>query len=334
VTVKPAKRSAMPHKIKPMLATLVGEPFDRPDWIFEIKWDGYRAIAEVENGQVRLYSRNHLSFAERFAPVCRSLARIKHDAVLDGEVVALDADGKSRFQLLQNYQRAGEGTLAYYLFDLLYLDGQDLRTLPLRRRKELLTSLLRGTSNLRVSEHVEEHGIDIFKAAMQQHLEGIVAKNAASPYLEGVRSEYWLKIKARMQQEAVIAGFTEPRGGRRGLGSLVLGIYEGKNLVYIGHAGGGFDTKGLADMRSRLDPLIQTACPFKQKPKTNAPVHWVKPTQVCEVAFQEWTEEGSMRQPIFLGLRLDKPAHSVKREMPKSLPDVLKTSGSKRRSRK
>jgi bifunctional non-homologous end joining protein LigD len=332
---KTAEGAAMPHQVKPMLATLVSQPFDRADWFFEIKWDGYRAVAETENAKVRLYSRNHISFETRFAPVFRSLAKLGHDAVLDGEIVALDAEGKSQFQLLQNYQRTGEGILVYYVFDLLYLDGEDLRSAPLRRRKELLAPLLKGLPNVGLSEHVEEHGIDFFKAAMRQKLEGIVAKNAGSAYREGTRSENWLKIKTRQQQEAIIAGFTEPRGSRHGLGALVLGIYEGNDLVYIGHAGGGFNAESLAEMRARLDPLVQKSCPFKVKPKTNAPVHWVKPTQVCEVTFQEWTQDGSMRQPIFLGLREDKPARSVSREVPKVLEDSdANTSHEKTSSRK
>jgi bifunctional non-homologous end joining protein LigD len=309
-------QASMPHNVKPMLATLIAEPFDGDDWLFEVKWDGYRALAEIESGQVRLYSRNLLSLEARFPTMVRSLAELGHDAVLDGEIVVLDAEGKSHFQLLQNYRRNGRGTLVYYVFDLLYLDGQDLRSQPLRQRKDLLTRLLQGNGTLRVSEDIEHDGIAFFAAAMDRGLEGIIAKQVNSPYQDGARNGKWLKIKARKQQEAVIGGFTEPRGTRRGLGALVLGVFEGKDLVYIGHAGGGFDARDLLEMRARLDPLAQTSCPFKKRPKTNAPVHWVKPTQVCEIAFLEWTEDGTMRQPIFLGLRDDKRARSVKRELP------------------
>ncbi len=203
----------MPHNITPMLATLVAQPFDRAGWFFEIKWDGFRAIAEIEQGHVRLYSRNQISFENRFRPVFEALARLKRDVVLDGELVVLDDEGKSRFQLLQNYQRTGQGNLVFCIFDLLYMAGEDLRPLPLWRRKERLTTLLKRQPNiLRLSEHIEDRGIDFFQAATQQSLEGIVAKNGASPYLDGVRSDNWLKIKARKQQEVVIAGFTEPRG--------------------------------------------------------------------------------------------------------------------------
>jgi bifunctional non-homologous end joining protein LigD len=340
-----AARKAPPHEmrkaglpllgqpVRPMLATLVAEAFDRQDWLFEVKWDGYRAIAEIADANVKLYSRNLLSFEKKFAPVLASLAELGHDAVLDGEIVALDGEGKSRFQLLQNYQKTGMGTLVYYVFDLLYLDGEDLRAAPLRRRKELLAPLLQGWDNVRFSEHVEEHGIPFFEAAVDQDLDGIMAKDAASPYREGTRSPAWLKVKTRKRQEVVIGGFTEPRGSRQGLGSLVLGVFEGNELVYVGHAGGGFNDKSLADMRARLEPLIQKVSPFQIRPKTNAPVHWVKPVLICEVAFQEWTEDGSMRQPIFLGLREDKPARSVKRELPAPLPEA-KPSANKRRARR
>jgi bifunctional non-homologous end joining protein LigD len=329
-----AAKSTMPHRVRPMLATFVDQPFDRPDWFFEVKWDGYRAIAEIEKVKVRLYSRRFLPFETKFAAVARALRGFAHDAVLDGEIVALDAQGRSHFQLLQNYQKTGAGTLVYYVFDLLYLDGTDLRAQPLRRRKELLAPLLKESSTLRLSEHIEEKGVAFFEAAAKQGLEGIIAKNAASPYREGIRSWDWLKIKARKQQEAVIGGFTQPRGTRRRLGALVLGVYEGDDLVYIGHTGSGFNAASLQLIHGKLAPLIQSACPFKIKPKTNAPVDWVKPTVVCEVAFQDWTQEGIMRQPIFLGLREDKLAREVKRELPKSLPETTqRNSPSKSRAK-
>src|SRR5207302_519252 len=179
------------------------------------------------------------------------------------------------FQLLQKYQKTGEGTLRYYVFDLLYLDGRDLRGLPLKRRKELLGQILGDLPNVFLSEHVEKDGVAFFEAAAARGLEGIIAKDGESLYREGLRSHQWLKIKTHQRQEAVIGGFTEPRGSRKDLGSLVLGVYEGKDLVYIGHTGGGFDTKGLAEIRAKLDPLVRRSSPFVKTPKTNAPVHWV-----------------------------------------------------------
>jgi bifunctional non-homologous end joining protein LigD len=314
-----APKAKMPRQVKPMLATLVDAPFDRTGWLFEVKWDGFRAVAEVERRCVALYSRNLKPFEYRFAPVVESLRHLGHQAVLDGEIVVVDPQGKSEFQLLQNYQRTGEGTLRYCVFDLLYLDGHDLRRLPLKRRKELLKRILRKLPNVFLSEHVEQEGVAFFEAAAAQRLEGIVAKDGASIYRESFRSHQWLKIKTHRRQEAVIGGFTEPRGSRKDLGSLVLGVFEGKNLIYIGHSGSGLDVRGLSELRVRLQPLVRQTCPFQLKPRTNAPVHWVTPKLVCEVSFQEWTQDGKMRQPIFLGLRDDKPAQSVRRELPEPL---------------
>src|SRR5438270_4787802 len=321
--LKDTPRAKAPHNVVPMLATLVDQPFDRPGWLFEIKWDGYRAIAEVGKRGVRLYSRNHLSFNERYRPIVAALEQIGHEAVLDGEVVALDHQGKARFQLLHNYQKTAEGQLAYYVFDLLQRDGHDLRPLPLTRRKEILQTIIDGIPQVRLSEHVEERGTAFFKAAKEQGLEGIIAKVGKSPYREGQRTHEWLKIKPRRRQEAVIGGFTEPRGSRKDLGALVLGVYEGDALVYIAHTGGGFTGARLADIKARLKPLVQKACPFKKRPSANAPVHWVRPELVCEVMFQEWTQDGHMRQPIYLGLREDKPAHSVRREQPEPVAQAL-----------
>jgi bifunctional non-homologous end joining protein LigD len=316
----------MLRNVQPMLASPIDQPFDHPDWLFEVKWDGYRAIAEIKDGRVRLYSRNMLSFDQRYSPVVSSLQRLGHDAVLDGEIVVLDQTGKPRFQLLQAYQKTRQGPLVYQVFDLLYLDGHDLRKLPLLRRKELLVGLLDKLPNVKLSEHIHQNGTALYKAVSEAGLEGIIAKDAKSPYREGVRSQSWLKIKTHLRQEAVIGGFTEPKGSREGLGSLVLGLYQGKDLVYIGHTGTGFTDKSLADMRSRLEGLVVKTCPFKQPPKTNAPVHWVKPRLVCEVSFGEWTDEGYLRHPVFQGLREDKSAATVRRERPGALDSAVPTS--------
>jgi bifunctional non-homologous end joining protein LigD len=306
-----------------MLATFVEESFDRAGWLFELKLDGYRAIAEVEPKSALLYSRNHNSYEERFRPVVESLRRLGHRAVLDGEVVVVDAAGKPQFQLLQNYQKTGRGRLVYYVFDLLYLDGHDLRGLPLKRRKEILQQVLPDLPAVKFNEHVEERGTAFFQAVAEHGLEGVIAKNAASPYREGLRSRNWLKIKTHLRQQAVIAGYTKPRGSRKNLGALVLGVYDGEALVYIGHAGGGFAETTLADVYAKLRPLAQDKCPFVKRPKTNAPVQWVRPELVCEVTFQAWTQDGQMRQPIFLGLRQDEPARSVRRERPAATAEIL-----------
>ncbi|MCI0423520.1 MAG: DNA ligase D [Acidobacteria bacterium] len=315
---------AVPSKIlrqlEPMLATPVSRPFDRAGWLFEIKWDGYRAIAEIEGGRVRLYSRNQLSLEERFAPLMTSLQRFGHDAVLDGEVVVLDESGKPRFQLLQDYQKSRRGHLVYCVFDLLYLAGHDLRKLPLRRRKEILKQVILSEAQLVFSDHVEEHGTEFFNLVTHQGLEGMVAKDASSPYLSGRRSMAWLKIKIEQRQEAVIGGFTMPGGGRKHFGALLLGVYKGKELVYVGHVGTGFSEKLLRDIGAELEPLIQSACPFKKQPPANAPVRWVKPKLVCEVSFREWTQDKVMRHPVFLGIRKDRSAASVRLETPQTLP--------------
>lgn len=305
----------MPHEIRPMLASSAAEPFDDPDWLFEIKLDGYRSIAEIENGKVLLYSRNNISFNKKFPSIVSALASIGRDAVFDGEVVALDEKGRSYFQLLQNYQRTGEGNIVYFVFDLLFLDGEDLRGLPLLTRKEMLAHLLPDLPSIRYSDHIVEYGKDFFDLAQKNNLEGILAKKANSTYQTARRSKDWLKIKIRLQQEAVICGFTEPRGSRKNFGSLVLGVFENEELVYIGLTGGGFDDSGLQEIYGKLKPLVQHDSPFKRRIKTDMPVQWVKPLLVCEVEFSEWTDEGVMRIPIFLGLREDKDPKQVVREL-------------------
>jgi bifunctional non-homologous end joining protein LigD len=306
----------MPHKIKPMLAVLTDEIFDDPEWIYEIKYDGYRAIAEIEKGKVELYSRNLNSFNEKFYPVVQSLEQLNYDMILDGEIVLMDDRGRSRFQLIQNYQRTGEGSLYYFVFDLLYYDGYDLRELPLLKRKELLRKALPDIPNIRFSDHIPEQGKSFYEAAKSNDLEGIIAKKAVSIYHTGKRSGEWLKMKIHNQQEAVICGFTAPKGSRSNFGALILGVFENNKLVYIGHTGGGFNEEALRSIKKKLDPLIIKESPFKKRIKTNTKVTWVKPVLVCEVTFSEWTDEGLMRHPVFLGLREDKLPAEVKMEIP------------------
>ncbi|PZS03047.1 MAG: DNA ligase, partial [Chloroflexi bacterium] len=317
----------MPHHIAPMLATPAANPFDRAGWLFEIKWDGYRAIAEIEGKNVNLYSRSKRPFDDIYTPIVRSLHAMANEAVLDGELVVLDDNSKPRFQLLQNYATERKGTLAYYVFDVLYLDGHDLRPLPLRRRKEILRRILPAASNIRFSDHVEERGKDFYALAAQQSLEGVVAKRADSRYLSGRRTAEWVKIKTEQRQDAVIAGFTAPRGSRHDLGALVLGVYEADELIYIGHSGTGMDEATLSDLRARLEPLIRETPAFKTRPKTNAPAQWVEPRLVCSVSFKEWTRDGTMRHPVFMGLREDVAAEGVHRESgPEDEPAVEDTA--------
>jgi bifunctional non-homologous end joining protein LigD len=281
-----------------------------------VKWDGYRAIAEIGEGDVSLYSRNGISFEKKFFPIVESLRKFRFDAVLDGEIVVVDEQGRSDFQRLQHYQDSESGHLLYYVFDLLYFRGHDLTDLPFQRRKELLKKILPSSPKIRFSDHVAKEGVLFYNVAREKGLEGIIAKHAQSVYETGIRSRQWLKVKTRLTQEGVIAGFTEPGGGRKYFGALVLGVFEGDELVYIGHSGGGFTEKDLKAIREQLDPLIQKDCPFPVTPETNAPVTWVKPELVCEVGFSGWTEDAVMRQPVFLRLREDKAAREVVREKP------------------
>jgi bifunctional non-homologous end joining protein LigD len=319
-----AEKAPMPQNIKPMYATLVDQSFNNKDWIYEIKWDGFRAIAEVNYNEVELYSRNNLSFNEHFSTIAEALKKTGIQAVFDGEIVALDEKGVARFELIQNYKGTGKGNIVYYVFDILYYNGYDLKDLPLVERKKILKKVLPELSEVRYNDHVEEEGIRFFDEAVRQGLEGIIAKKSQSIYQPGLRSKEWLKIKVHKRQEAVIAGFTEPRGGRKHLGSLVLGVYEGDELVYIGHSGGGFDEESLEAIYKKLKPLVTKKSPFYKIPKTNMPVRWVIPEIVCEVKFQEWTAEGIMRMPIFLGVREDKDPLEVKREVEKEVKTVIK----------
>lgn len=308
-----------------MMATLVKAAFDSDEWIFEIKWDGFRAIAEVNFTDIYLYSRNNLSFNTRFPTVYESLSRLGMQAIFDGEIVALDKEGKSQFQLIQNYQRTGKGNIVYYVFDLLYYNGHDLTGLPLWQRKELLKKILPNDPTIKYNDHIVKEGNKFFALVKKKELEGIIAKKADSTYLPGVRGRDWLKIKTVKQQEVVIAGFTEPHAGRKHFGALVLGVYQKEELVYVGHTGGGFNDKNLRQIIIKLKPLVQKKSPFRIIPKTNAPVKWLKPQLVCEVKFQQWTNDGVMRMPVFLGMREDKNAKDVNREMENPIESILKT---------
>lgn len=316
-----AIKAKMPHCIKPMLSTLVDDSFDRKGWFFELKLDGYRCISEIKKNEIEMYSRNFLSFKSKFKAVYQSLqelSELQDILILDGEVVALDDAGKPSFQLLQDYEHHQE-RLVYYVFDLLFLNGYDLRELPLKERKRILKAILPKDSGLiRYCDHVEEKGTQFFKAIVDQGLEGMMAKDGESPYLSGKRTSRWLKIKAQKQQEAIICGFTQPRGSRKKIGALILGVYENDELRYIGHTGTGMSDHDLNDLYQRLQLLKISKYPFAKAPKTNEKPTWVKPKLVCEIRFTEWTQDGHARHPVYLGLRLDKAPSEVMLE--KELP--------------
>jgi len=303
----------MKKSIVPMLATLVEKPFDDKGWVFEIKWDGYRALAE-KAGDVRLVSRNHKVF-EQFPTIVEELKKIPGKWILDGEVVVLDKKGRSDFQLLQNYQRKKVSPPVFYVFDILFYQGKDLRGLPLMERREILKGLLKraGLRCVKFSKEIEEKGRAFFRLAKRKGLEGIMAKRKESLY-RSTRTREWLKIKTGMRQEVVIGGFTKPQGGRPYLGAVLVGVYRKGKLVYAGHVGGGFDREALKEMYGKLKPIVTSKCPFAEEPHPNTPVTWVKPKFVCEVKFAEWTTDGMLRQPVFLGVRVDKSPKEVVRE--------------------
>lgn len=317
-------KKASPWRVTPMLTTLVDEPFSREGWLFEIKWDGYRAVGAKHADDIELYSRNGLNFKDKYPPVVEALREFKHDVIVDGEIVVVDKDGRPHFEWMQHYVGGPDGkqnlerTLHYYIFDLLWCNGRDLRTMPLVERKKLLKIIMPKHDLLRYSDDVEKDGLGLFKQMQRRGLEGMVAKQTDSPYVEAQRGAAWLKVKTHQRQEVVIGGYTEPRGGRQYLGSLVVGVYDEGELIYVGHSGGGIPDKQRKELRDRLSKLERKTSPFKIEPKPNAPVHWVKPELVCEMSFSEWTEEGSMRHPQFEGMRADKKAKAVHREKPKS----------------
>jgi bifunctional non-homologous end joining protein LigD len=319
--LKGAVKRPMPLAIYPMLATATDKPFDNPDWLFEIKWDGYRAVSFIESGRVRLVSRNQNDLTAQFSELRELPKFVKAEkAVLDGEIVALDEQGRSSFSLMQ--QRTGIRShgrrvmgqsglpIAYYVFDLIYVDGHDLRRVSLEERKQLLAQIISGNGLVKYSEHFLAHGVALFEAAKQQGLEGILAKRRGSCYEER-RSREWLKIKITQTLDCVIAGYTDPEGSRQYFGSLVLGLYSEKGrLIHVGQVGTGFNQTTLKQVWQALKHLETEHNPF-DGPVDARHVHWIKPELVTEVKFTEWTHETTegglkLRAPVFMGLREDK----------------------------
>ena len=298
---------------KPMLATLIDAPFDDPDWLFETKWDGFRVIAKVARGTAALYSRNGGNVTRRYPAIAAALAKSRHRAVFDGELVALDKQGRSRFQLLQNALKE-KVRLRYYVFDLLSLNGEDTRSLPLLERKRLLRPVLPKSAVIRYSKYVRRYGKRAFRAAARRGLEGIMGKLAGSPYRSGQRTRDWVKIKSGRRQEVVIVGFTRPRGSRKHFGALVLALRKHGAWHYAGHTGTGFNAAMLKSLHARLKSLIRPRKPFRQRIPNEPATTWVRPRLVCEVKFTEWTKDGQMRHPAFVGIRGDKPVKNVVRE--------------------
>ena len=306
-----------------MLATSIEKPFNSPDWLFEIKWDGYRAVSFIENGKARLVSRNHNDLTGQYSELHVLPQFVKaENAILDGEVVALDDQGRASFSLMQ--QRTGirsgmrrvpgrsDVPIVYYVFDLIYVDGYDLRRVSLEDRKQVLSEILKTSDLIRYSEHFAQNGTALFEAAKQQGLEGILAKRSGSCYEER-RSREWLKIKVTQTVDCVIGGYTDPEGTRQYFGSIVLGLYNKKGqLIHVGQAGTGFDLKTLQQVHGTLKRIESKSNPFHGNVDVDLRhVHWVKPEKVAEVKFTEWTHETSegglkLRAPVYIGFREDK----------------------------
>lgn len=312
------KREPVPHPKSLMLATLVADAFDDPGWLFEIKWDGYRALCTVEENGFSLVSRNGLDMLARF-PDLRALegAFASLPVVVDGEIVSLDSKGRSEFQRLQESQKKPAG-LTYAAFDLLYADGKDLRSTPLEERKALLERLIHDDSLVLYSKHVIGKGKALFASARKQHLEGIIGKRRDSTYQER-RSRDWVKIKTGYEQEFVVGGWTEPKGSRKGFGALLLGVYQSRSLRFVGSVGTGFSAKLLQQLYGRLRTLERKTSPFVNPVVANSAIHWASPELVVEVRFSEWTRDGYLRQPAYLGARPDKPPGDVTAEIPTRL---------------
>jgi len=324
-----ASRITKPAFVEPMKA-LGTERVPTGDWRCEIKFDGYRAIAVLDGDRVELWSRNHKPMTADYPEIVAALKKLKVSrAVLDGEIVALDGQGRSRFQLLQG-RGTGEGPpLVFYVFDLLQVDGGSLMDRPLEERRAILERILKKpASPLQLSPWFDATPEDLMEAAVRQGFEGIIAKRAGSTYESGARSGAWLKCKVHAEQEFVIGGFTPPQNSRPHFGAVLVGYFQGGKLLYAGKVGTGFNQKLLTSLHGEFLKITRAGCPFANLPMERRPrfgtamtrgemakVTWLRPTLVAQVKFAEWTHDGLLRQPVFLGLRADKPAKDVRREV-------------------
>ena len=331
-----ALKSAMPSRVEPMLATLVEQPFSDPNWLFEIKWDGVRAMAWISDDGLRMRSRNNIDITARYPELAALPRRFAgREAILDGEIVALDARGRGDFQRLQERmhvrapgeKQVHETPVVYCAFDLIYCDGYDLRDAPLLERKQLLQRMLHATERFRYADHQPVHGKELYELAKESGLEGIVAKRADSRYVSD-RSTNWAKLKVSQTLDAVVGGWTEARTEAIPFGSLLLGLYEGKKLRFIGHVGSGFDAKKHAELSVKFKELRVGSSPFENVPETNEKPFWVKPELVARVKFGGWTQEKYLRHPVFIGLREDmKPEESKwESEVAAATPAVVRAT--------
>jgi len=342
--LKKAPKSVAPNRIKPMKATLIDEPFNDPDWLYEVKWDGYRCVANITKTDVKLISRNSISF-DKYYPIIDLLKEWEMNAVIDGEMVVLNDKGLANFGALQNWKSEKDGNLVYYVFDLLWHEGKNLMGMPLIERQAILQDILpTDDKRIRQSKVFSARGIDFFEAAEEVGLEGIMAKKADSTYTSDTRSKQWLKIKVQRRQEVVIAGFTHNEGTSKAFSALILGVYEGKFLRYAGKVGTGFSDKLQKEMIEQFKPLIIDESPFQVEPDVDKPSRfrpqrlggkptWLKPTLVCEVNYAEVTSEGLFRQASFKGMRDDKDADEVVLEKAADTEETVTEAESKHKSK-
>lgn len=300
-----------PHFIEPMLAETTGKIFDDPDWIYELKWDGYRVQATVDGGTARLFSRNGQNYTHRYPAIAATLAGLDHQVVLDGELVVIDRTGRHDFAALQNYSPDTASELRYYVFDMLFLNGLSMLELPLIQRKSLLLQILdqlhQNPVLIAYCEHSVGRGTSLYAQAMADTMEGVIAKKAGSAYYPGRRSDQWLKIKTVSSVEAIICGYTDSVTGAAPFGSLILGRYQDGQLRFIGNCGSGFTSREHQTLLARLRPLTAATSPFAEAINLRGrTAHWLRPQLVCTVKFSEWTDSGRLRHPVYQGLRADK----------------------------
>jgi bifunctional non-homologous end joining protein LigD len=344
--LKKAPKGKFPIGIKPMLATLVNEPFDDPNWVYEVKWDGYRALGFVNKGEVHLLSRNNKSFNDKYYPITKLLESWNINAVIDGEILVLDDKGVSNFGALQNWRSEADGELVLYVFDVLWYEGKNLMELPLTHRQAILKEVLPADDDrIRISQTFKANGTEFFDAAGKIGLEGIMAKKADSTYIADNRSKEWLKIKINKRQEVVIGGFTKNEGTAKQFSSLLLGVYENGVFQYVGKVGTGFSDKLQKEMMAEFKPLITDKIPFESEPDVNKPSRfrpnppraratWLKPELVCEVSFAEVTSDGVFRHPSFEGMRSDKKAKDVVRETEENVIAIVDEENSEKKAKK
>lgn len=320
---KKSEKIKASKNISPMLATLHEEPFNNADWIFENKLDGYRVVAHLEKGDVNIFSRNQIIFNNKYKEIVEALGKYKFNAVFDGEVVVEDDKGKSSFQLLQDYPITKKGNIIYYIFDILFLDGLDLRQLPLIERKKALKKIIKDSKHIKLVEFTEEKGIKLFAQSSKSGSEGIIAKLKDSIYEDGVRTKNWLKIKNVLEDEFVIGGYTKPEGQRKGFGSLLLGTFKGDKLEYVGNTGTGFDEKKIKDLLSKFEKVETDKSPFAEYNGANNVKAFLKPKLIAQIKYAERTNDGMLRQAVYLGLREDKDIGGMKEDGVKNLNTSL-----------